>query len=83
MVPLTEVNQDQWTFLWKEGYVIHCQCWDRGEHFSDDYMGNVSFNLDIKRKGVWISLLHCQFVFLLIFFYLHDVCDSCRSGVCF
>ncbi|MDP2438424.1 MAG: C2 domain-containing protein, partial [archaeon] len=51
MIPLSEPKQDEWTFLWKEGQAIHVQLWDRDSGSEDDYMGNVSFALDINKKG--------------------------------
>jgi hypothetical protein len=46
MIPPTESNQDCWTFLWKEGHVIHVQIWDKN---SNSYMGNAAFPVDISK----------------------------------
>lgn len=51
MLPEKEPVQDSWTFLWKEGQVIHVQIWDKDQGSSDDYMGNVSFVPDITKQG--------------------------------
>jgi len=54
MLPPTNPKQDVWTFLWREGQVLHIQVWDRSIVYSresDNYLGNVSFPLHIQKVG--------------------------------
>jgi hypothetical protein len=51
MLPPTESIQDCWTFLWRDGQVLHCQIWHRNSSLADEYMGNVSFLPNLGVSG--------------------------------